>query len=45
MIAATAFALVAAACGVGEESSEPLDQATAADQLAELADDIGTVIV
>ncbi|MGB7879749.1 MAG: hypothetical protein WBL31_13370, partial [Ilumatobacteraceae bacterium] len=42
-IAATAFALVAAACGVGEESNEPLDQATAADQLTELADDIGWV--
>ena len=42
-LTAGALAVAAAACGVGEESSEPLDQATAADQLAELADDIGWV--
>ncbi len=42
-LAVGALALVAAACSVGEESSEPLDQATAADQLAELADEIGWI--
>ena len=42
-LAAGALALVAAACGVGEETSEPLDQATAAEQLAELADEIGWI--
>ena len=42
-IAATALTLVTAACGVGESSSEPLDQATAVDQLGELADEIGWV--
>ena len=38
------LALIASSCGdLGTESSEPLDQATAADQLTELADEIGWI--
>ena len=38
-VAVVAMAVVAAACGVNE-TSEPLDQASASEQLDELADEI-----